>query len=154
MLCAAAALLTSACGDGTGPGLHPSSYELVQVSGQPLPYVDYTGGFGSTRCVGRLTWRRLDFTSSGRYTRTSESVLSCDDGRPDYATHFRDGGTYTVSGDTVVMLADVPPGGGEAIPAKAVRSGVELRQDEVSYLGSGYGDYILDVQTYVYRAVP
>jgi len=161
MLYLAAALATSACGDGTGPGL-PSRYELASLDGQPLPatwagvYVpSMTPGEPEVWCEIRLTYAQITFGNGGRYVATSSTLRACADGRPDLASAVTETGSFTL-GDSgaVLMRADAEtPNGMSEHEWYATRAGRELRVTSQDY-GSGYGDFILETRTYVYRVVP
>jgi hypothetical protein len=159
----AAVLAATACGDGTGPGL-PPRYALAAIDGQPLPAVVSAGTLPPTTpggtevvCEYRVTSARITFGDGGRYVATSNTLRVCVDGRPDEAIATSGKGTFRLAGDTLTMTGDPSPYGGQAV-WQGTRSGAELHLRQLTTLaggayGSGYGDFIMDLHTYTYRAV-
>lgn len=158
-----AALAALACGDGTGPGL-PPRYVLAAIDGQPLLAVVSAGtvpptttGGPEVACEYRVTHARITFGDGGRYVATSSTLRVCVDGRPDLAIATSAKGTFRLAGDTVTMIGDASPYGGQAM-WQGTRSRGELQLRQLPTLGggaygSGYGDFIMDLHTYTYRAV-
>ena len=157
--------LVAACSDGTSPRPLIFRYELARVDDMPLPAVIYRGPVSATApgapdatCENRVLSRRLELGRSGRYTVAGASVLVCDDGRPDLETPVSSAGTYTLSGDVLTLTSDASRFDGSITLWQGPREGLELRLQQQlqpgGAYGSGYGDFIIDLHTYVYRAVP
>ena len=162
-MCVAALLAAAAgCGDGTGPGL-PPRYELATLEGKPLPtpvtrvYVaSTTPGEADVWCEVSLTSARITFGSGGRYTATNITLRACADGRPDLASTLTEDGTFTLgdSGSVSMRAGERTMNGTSEHVWYATRVGRELRVTGQSFGSSGYGAFLLDMRSYVYRAVP
>ena len=135
----AAALICTACGDGTGPAAPASTFDLVRYEDNPLPVVlsdaveeGPTPGAPGARCETRLASMRIVLGDDGRYSRTSGEVVACSDGRPDIRSSSTETGTYATIEDNVIrMMASLPDLTDPASPLErlwfATRTARELR---------------------------